>query len=85
MYKQTTCILIPHGLHTRPAAQFVKAAKQFSGDILVHSQGKQASAKSLFKLQTLGLSHGSDITIEAHGPDAKLAVEHLIALLDTLE
>ncbi|MBV7317037.1 HPr family phosphocarrier protein [Shewanella sp. NIFS-20-20] len=85
MYRQTTIIHLAHGLHTRPAAQFVKAAKHFDCDIIVYSQGKQASAKSLFKLQTLGLSQGCEITIEAQGADAQTAVSHLINLLDSLE
>ena len=44
-------ITAPNGLHTRPAAQFVKEAKAFASDVTVTSGGKSASAKSLFKLQ----------------------------------
>ncbi|MFC0309705.1 phosphocarrier protein Hpr [Gallibacterium trehalosifermentans] len=85
MYSQDITITAPNGLHTRPAAQFVKEAKGFSSDITVTSGGKSASAKSLFKLQTLGLTQGTTITISAEGEDEKAAVDHLVALIPTLE
>ncbi|MCE1787376.1 HPr family phosphocarrier protein, partial [Enterobacter hormaechei] len=58
MFQQEVTITAPNGLHTRPAAQFVKEAKSFASDITLTSGGKTASAKSLFKLQTLGLTQG---------------------------
>ncbi|SET04493.1 phosphocarrier protein Hpr [Thorsellia anophelis] len=85
MYQQDVVIIAPNGLHTRPAAQFVKEAKNFTSEITVISNGKSASAKSLFKLQTLGLSQGTTITLQAEGEDEKEAVEYLAKLLDTLE
>ena len=83
MYSKDVEITAPNGLHTRPAAQFVKEAKAFAADITVTSAGKSASAKSLFKLQTL--TQGTVITISAEGEDAEKAVEHLVALIPTLE
>ena len=50
MYSKDVEITAPNGLHTRPAAQFVKEAKAFASDITVSSAGKSASAKSLFKI-----------------------------------
>ncbi|HDL4663716.1 TPA: HPr family phosphocarrier protein [Mannheimia haemolytica] len=78
-------ITAPNGLHTRPAAEFVKAAKGFASDITVTSGGKSASAKSLFKLQTLGLTQGTTITISADGEDEQKAVDFLVDLIPTLE
>ena len=72
-------------MHTRPAAQCVKEAKACAADITVTSAGKSARAKSLFKLQTLALTQGTVITISAEGEDAEKAVEHLVALIPTLE
>lgn len=85
MFKQDVTITAPNGLHTRPAAQLVKEAKTFSAEITVTSDGKSASAKSLFKLQTLGLTQGTVITISAEGEDEKQAVERLIKLIPELE
>ncbi|EFA28368.1 phosphocarrier protein HPr, partial [Haemophilus influenzae HK1212] len=85
MYSKDVEIIAPNGLHTRPAAQFVKKAKAFSSEITVTSGGKSASAKSLFKLQTLALTQGTTLTISADGEDEQQAVEHLVALIPTLE
>ena len=85
MYQQEVTITAPNGLHTRPAAQFVKEAKTFSADITLISSGKSASAKSLFKLQTLGLTQGTVVTISAEGEDEKQAVEALVKLMAELE
>ena len=85
IYEKSVVITAENGLHTRPAAQFVKEAKEFQSEITVVSGGKSASAKSLFKLQTLGLTKGTNVTIQADGPDAQQAVEKLVALMDELE
>ncbi|CAG9000732.1 MAG: Phosphocarrier protein HPr [Candidatus Celerinatantimonas neptuna] len=85
MFEKSVMITAENGLHTRPAAQFVKEAKSFNSDVTVVSDGKSASAKSLFKLQTLGLAKGTTITIRAEGSDEKDAVTKLVALMDELE
>jgi phosphocarrier protein HPr len=85
MYEKSVLITAENGLHTRPAAQFVKEAKEFQSEVTVISAGKSASAKSLFKLQTLGLTKGTTITIRAEGSDEKKAVDKLVALMDELE
>lgn len=84
MYQKTVTITAKHGIHTRPAALLVKKAKSFDCDILVECNGKQASAKSLFKLQTLGLYYGIEVKVIAEGEQAELAVEEVSELLITL-
>lgn len=84
MYEKQIEITAEHGLHTRPAAQFVKEAKAFDADITVTANGKSANAKSLFKLQTLGLVKGTLMTISAEGPQAQQSVDHLVALIEQL-
>ncbi len=84
MYQKTVTITAPNGLHTRPAAQFVKEAKTFASDITVELDSKSASAKSLFKLQTLGLTQGTTVNIKAEGVDEQKAVDALVELMATL-
>ncbi|CAD83195.1 phosphocarrier protein HPr [Candidatus Blochmanniella floridana] len=84
MFQKEITITALNGLHTRPATQFVKEAKNFISEIVITSNGKQANAKSLFKLQTLGLSQGSVITISAQGSDEKKAVQYLIKFITNL-
>lgn len=85
MFQMQVEITAENGLHTRPAAQFVKEAKNFDAKITVESNGKEASATSLFKLQTLGLTKGTMVTIKAEGPQEKEAVEFLVKIMAELE
>ncbi|WP_299792643.1 HPr family phosphocarrier protein [uncultured Shewanella sp.] len=84
MYEKLVTITAKHGIHTRPAALLVKEARTYDCDVLVECNGKQASAKSLFKLQTLGLYHGMTVRVLAEGPQAEQAVEKVSELLVTL-
>ncbi|MBK4765045.1 MAG: HPr family phosphocarrier protein [Pantoea sp. Brub] len=77
MFQQEMTINLLHGLHTRPAAQFVKKAKTFQSEITITSEGKSVNAKSLFKIQTLGLTYGTNIILSADGIDEKEAIESL--------
>lgn len=45
MFQQEVTITAPNGLHTRPAAQFVKEAKGFTSEITVTSNGKAPAPK----------------------------------------
>lgn len=65
------------GLHARPAAQFVKTAKQFTSEIAVIKGERRANAKSPMKLPTLKAKKGDEIIIRAEGEDAEAAVEAL--------
>jgi len=85
MYQKDVTIVALNGLHTRPATKFVKEAKNFVSKISIIFNGKVVNAKSLFKLQTLGLSHGSTITIVAEGEDEQQSVEYLIQTIKEIE
>ncbi|QIQ41124.1 MAG: HPr family phosphocarrier protein [Buchnera aphidicola (Aphis urticata)] len=85
MFQNEIKITASHGLHTRPAAEFVKEAKKFLSDIYIIYNGKSVNAKSLFKIQTLGLVYGSVITLSAEGKDEKEAIKHLSKIMTELE
>lgn len=69
------------GLHARPAAVFVKAAKQFSSKITVTSKEKTADAKSLVRVLGLGITKDSEIEIIADGEDENEAINALTILV----
>ncbi|PWL40592.1 HPr family phosphocarrier protein [Christensenella sp. MSJ-20] len=73
------------GLHARPASLFVQKAAKYKSTIKVKKDGKEANAKSIISVLSLGASFGSEITIIADGPDAEEAVAGLVELLDNLE
>jgi len=70
------------GLHARPAAMFVKTANRFASDITVSHDGKEANAKSILTILTLGVNQGSEITIHAEGDDADEALSALKNLIE---
>lgn len=69
------------GLHARPAGAIVNAAKQFSSDVLIRkisAEGvKEADAKRLISLMSLGARKGETITFYINGPDEADAAERL--------
>lgn len=85
MAEKETTVGPEEGLHARPAAQFVKAAKQFSSEIVVVKGGREANAKSSLKIMTLGAKKGDSITIRAEGNDAQEAVDALAELISADE
>ena len=76
------------GLHARPASLFVQAATKFESDINVSCQDpdtkedRDANAKSILSILTLGVFQGMEITIKAEGEDEDTAVDALITLVE---
>jgi phosphotransferase system HPr (HPr) family protein len=69
------------GLHARVAAAFVKTAERFSSTIRVRLGEKDANAKSILQVLTLGAEHGAEVTIRADGDDGQEAIDALEAVL----
>jgi phosphotransferase system HPr (HPr) family protein len=61
-------------LHARPAAQFVRAAMAFRARIAVGADEREADAKSLLSVLSLGARRGTVLRLRAEGEDAVLAV-----------
>ena len=79
-------IVVPEaGLHARPAARFVKEAKNYSSNIVVVKDGAEVNAKSSLRLMTLGARHGDKVVIRAEGEDEEAAVDALVAILSEEE
>ena len=81
MVEKEATVVAAEGLHARPAAQFVKAAKAFSSDIRVIKGETEANAKSSLNLMTLGAKQNDKLVIRATGEDEDAAVEALAALI----
>jgi len=75
------------GLHARPAALFVQTASKFKSDVKVSCLDKesgevrQANAKSILSILTLGVFQGTEITIQSNGEDEEAAVQALVDLV----
>ncbi|GAB4446979.1 MAG: phosphoenolpyruvate--protein phosphotransferase [Anaerolineae bacterium] len=74
-----------HGLHARPAAQFVSTASRFEAVVTVRNATQPAgpvNAKSINQVATLGARQGHTIVIGASGPDADAALHALAELVE---
>ena len=71
-----------HGLHARPAAEFVKKAHTFGAEVWVRKEDLEVNGKSIMGMMMLAAEHGSEIVIRAMGADAEDAVDALSALVD---
>jgi phosphotransferase system HPr (HPr) family protein len=74
----------PNGLHMRPSAAFVELASRFQSNVTVTREGNSVNGKSLWDLLLLAAEHGTELTLEAEGPDANEALEALATLLSTI-
>lgn len=76
-------LVVPNavGLHARPAAALVNAAKVYSCDIRLRRGTRDVNAKSLVSIMSLGVMQGDSITLSAIGSDAVEAVAALSALI----
>lgn len=75
--QRTLTLDYPSGLHARPAAQWVEAARRFAARVQVRHGDETADAKNLVALLQLGLAQGAKLTLSAEGPDAGAALDAL--------
>ncbi len=85
MIQNTIIVNLSNGFHIRPATKFVKAAKKFISNIKLKFNDNIVDAKSLLKIQTLGISNGCKLTILVDGEDEKEALNYLSNLINKLE
>ncbi len=78
-----TSVLIENarGLHARASAKFVACARQYEALVVVSRDGQEADASSIMDLLMLAAGPGSEIELNASGPQAKEAVAALSALV----
>ena len=84
MAERETTVGPEAGIHGRPAARILKAAKGFSSQIFLVKGDREANAKSILKITGLA-KKGEKITVRAEGEDAEEAVETLAALISADE
>ncbi len=72
-------------LHARPAGRFVRAAATFPCAVVIAANGRRANGKSILEVIGLGATGGTELELSASGEGAAEAVEHLAALVRTLD
>lgn len=69
------------GLHARASAKLTQLAAKFQSEIWVSKSGRKVNAKSIMGVMMLAAGKGSNITLEADGPDADQALQALELLV----
>ena len=72
------------GLHARPAASLVQFVKNYPGEVKIIKDGKEANAKSIFNVMSLGIAKGTEITLIAEGEDEEKFVDELVDFIENL-
>ncbi len=80
--RRTLRIVNARGLHARASARFVKCAEGFDAEITVSRDGMSVSGTSIMGLMMLAAACGSEIEVEAKGPQAREALDALEALVN---
>jgi phosphocarrier protein len=79
--RRTVEIVNERGLHARASAKFVKLAAQFDAEIKVSRDDHTVDAQSIMGLMMLAAGPGSEVEIEASGPEAQTALDALCKLI----
>ncbi len=70
------------GLHARPAMSFVETACNFQSDVVVRRENQKVDGKSIMQMMMLAATKGTELLIEATGPDANETIQALIELVN---
>jgi phosphocarrier protein HPr len=69
------------GLHARASAKFVKCAETFDATVTVTRDKHTVGGTSIMSLMALAAGVGTELLLEADGPEASQAIEALVALV----
>ena len=83
MIEQVVIISNRAGIHARPAAVLVQAAKDFKSNIYLEKGNDRINAKSIMGILTLAAGYKTELKIIAEGEDEKQAVESIVRLFES--
>lgn len=83
MITRTATIVNKLGLHARPCAQLVSVASRFESEIHFTKDGLRVNGKSIMGVMVLAAERGTQIGIEAQGPDEEDAIQALVEVIDS--
>lgn len=77
--KKSVTVGLETGLEARPIALLVQNASQFASNIYLVIDEKRINAKSIMGVMSLALMNGTEVVIDAEGPDEVEAIASLEA------
>ncbi len=81
--QRTVVIQNEQGLHARPAQLLARTALSYESKIELICNGQRVDAKSILHVLTLGAVQGTEIIVEAQGPDAETALDAIVRLVES--
>lgn len=81
MIEKKIVVQLEHGLHARPAANFVKLAASFASEIQLVKNEKTINGKSIMGVMAAAIGKGEEVTLIADGADEAEAIAALEKLL----
>ncbi len=82
MISRSVTIVNKLGLHARAATRLVNCASVFEAELWLRSGDKTINGKSIMGVLTLAASNGTELVIEAEGPDREDALQAIYELIN---
>ena len=70
------------GLHARASAKFVKCAERFNATVSVTRDDRTVGGASIMSLMSLAAGPGTELYLQAEGPEGPEAIEALVELVN---
>jgi len=77
---RTVVVSHPNGLCMRGASSICRLACRFQSEIKLVKEGQRVSTADPLEIVLLAAEHGSQLVVEAAGPDAEEALDALVKL-----
>ncbi len=82
MIEQKITIINALGLHARASAKFVSTAARFQSALNVTKDSKTINGKSIMGVMMLAATKGTEILLQADGPDENEQIHAMIELIN---
>jgi len=83
MISKSVKIVNKLGLHARPSAMLVTVASKFGAEVFFTKNGLRVNGKSILGVMMLAAEMGSELLIEADGPNEELSLAELVKTIES--
>ena len=73
----------PVGLHARPAGKLSMLVKEMDANVMICYNGQKTEASRVFRILSMDITTGADITVEITGNDEARAYEAVKSFFET--
>ncbi len=77
MIRENIRVINSTGLHTRPAAIFIKTLKKYDASVIVINNGKKIVIQGMMSILEAGIKGNANIEIICEGPDELVLMDEI--------